>query len=258
MSKNLSTENLSVGYGKRIVIDGVDVEIASGRITTLIGPNGCGKSTILKTVLGQLSPIKGTVYIGGEDSLKVKREIKAKAMAMVMTKRPKTELMTCFDVVATGRYPYTGRFGILSDEDNEKVKEALDYIGAYDLAESDFSCLSDGQKQRVMVARAIAQEPEILILDEPTSFLDIHYKLDILKCVKKLTQEKNVAVIMSLHELELARAVSDVIIAVENGKIGRIGGPEDIFKDGYIPRLYDIDPGNFDEETGTLIMPGLK
>ena len=255
MNKGIRTENLSVGYGRKIVIDGINISIEPGKITTLIGPNGCGKSTILKSILGQLQTISGCIYAGDEKIQDISRNDLAKSMAMVMTKRPKTELMTCLEVVETGRYPYTGHFGRLTQEDHLKVDEAFEYIGAHELKNEDFNRISDGQKQRVMIARAIAQEPEILILDEPTSFLDIRFKLDILKCIRKLSKEKNVAVIMSLHELELAQKISDTIIAVEEGHIGRVGRAQDIFRGGYIQKLYNINEEDFDEERGIIIMP---
>lgn len=254
MSKEIRTENLSVGYGRKIVIDGINICIEPGKITTLIGPNGCGKSTILKSILGQLQTIKGCIYAGDERIQDINRNELAKSMAMVMTKRPKTELMTCLEIVETGRYPYTGHFGRLTEEDHIKVNEAFEYIGATELKNEDFNCISDGQKQRIMIARAIAQEPEVLILDEPTSFLDIRFKLDILNCIRKLSKEKNVAVIMSLHELELAKKISDTIIAVDEGHIGKIGSPQDIFTGGYIQKLYNINDENFDEERGIIIM----
>lgn len=258
MSKGIRTEKLSVGYGKKIVLDGIDINILPGKITTLIGPNGSGKSTILKTILGQLDKLSGCIYIDNQTMEDVGRKELSRSIAMVMTKRPKTELMTCREVVETGRYPYTGYFGILNETDHKKVDEAFDYIGASELKDADFSCISDGQRQRIMIARAIAQEPEVLILDEPTSFLDIRFKLDILRCIKKLATEKNMAVIMSLHELELARNISDMVISVENGKIGKTGCPAEIFRNGYIQNLYGIKEDEFDEERGIVIMPEWK
>ncbi len=254
MSKNLRTEKLSVGYGKKCVIEGIELDIEAGKIISLIGPNGCGKTTILRTVLKQLETLAGSVYVSGRDLSDMSGDDIAHFMSMVTTKRPVTELMTCREVVATGRYPYTGRFGLLNEKDEEKVREAIEFMHVESIAEEDFSKVSDGQKQRVMLARAICQEPEILVLDEPTSFLDIRYKLDILDGIYRLSREKNVTVIMSLHELDIARGISDKLVCIENGKIGRVGKPDEIYKDGYLAKLYGIDPDCFDEKTGTIIL----
>lgn len=162
------------------------------------------------------------------------------------------ELMTCWDVAAAGRYPYTGRLGLLSDEDRAKVDEALALVGADELADRDFSCISDGQRQRVLLARAICQEPEVIVLDEPTSFLDIRYKLELLTVLKQLVREKQVAVILSLHEIDLAQKLSDRLICVHNGRIERCGTPEQVFTGDYIRTLYDLERGTYNEQFGSL------
>ena len=131
-------------------------------------------------------------------------------MAVVLTEKLRTEMMTCEEVVATGRYPYTGKFGILSDTDRQAVAEAMEPVHVTTLKNKDFSKISDGQRQRVMLARAICQEPEIIILDEPTSYLDIKYKLDFLSILQEMRKKKELTVVMSLHELELAAKVSSV------------------------------------------------
>lgn len=254
MSKALNTDNLIVGYGagnrKKVVLSNITFEAMPGNIITLIGPNGSGKSTILKTITGQLSKISGRIAILGSEIEELREKDMAKKMSMVMTTIPKTELMTAWEMVATGRYPYTGMLGILSEHDKDMVNEALEMVNASIVAEQQFDSLSDGQRQRVMLARAICQEPEILILDEPTSFLDIRYKIDILRNIKELAVSKNIAVIMSLHELEFAKAVSDYIIAVNDGNVVKQGVPSEIFKDDIIQKLYGIENDEFDTETG--------
>lgn len=147
----------------------------------------------------------------------------ARRMAVMMTERTQPELMTCFDVAAMGRYPHTGRFGILSETDREIVRDALAMVHAQDLADRDFSRISDGQRQRILLARAICQQPQIILLDEPTSFLDIRHKMELLTILKKLVREKRVAVLMSMHELDLAQKVSDYIVCVGKIKSGNAG-----------------------------------
>lgn len=158
-----------------------------------------------------------------------------------MTGRIEPELMTCGEVVESGRYPYTGRLGILSEKDRSKAAEAMELIRVSELYDVDFTCISDGQRQRVMLARAICQEPEVLILDEPTSFLDIRHKLELLSLLKKLVIEKGLAVVMSLHELELAEKISDTILCIKDGRVDRTGTPGEIFSGDYINNLYGID-----------------
>lgn len=172
---------------------------------TLIGPNGAGKSTILKSITRQLKLIGGEVYIDSEEIRKLSYKEMAVKAAVMLTERMKPELMTCHDIVATGRYPYTGRLGILSREDERKVDEALEAVHAQELGIRNFQEISDGQRQRVLLARAICQEPEVMILDEPTSYLDIRHKLELLAILRKMAKENGITVIMSLHEIDLAQ-----------------------------------------------------
>lgn len=255
MNNILKTDSLTVGYGKNVVVQDVNIEVLPGKIITLIGPNGSGKTTILKTILRQLEPISGCIYLSDIPFNDLKGADIAKKMAMVTTNRPKTDMMTCYDIIASGRYPYTGKLGLLTKDDIEKVNNAIDFMDVRDIVNRDFQAISDGQKQRVMIARAVCQEPEVLLLDEPTSFLDIKYKIDILNSIYKLARENNTAVVMSLHELDLAKNISDEIVCVENDKIGKIGRSEEVFVDGYIQKLYGIDKEYFDEEKGVIKMP---
>jgi len=160
--------------------------------------------------------------------------------------------MTCFDVAATGRYPYTGRLGILSREDREKVSQCLELVHASGLAEQDFSRISDGQRQRVLLARALCQEPEVLVLDEPTSFLDIRHKLELLAILKDMVRLRQLAVLMSLHELDLAQKVSDWVVCVRGDRIDRQGPPEEIFSAEYIMELYGGTRGSYSALFGSL------
>lgn len=246
------TEGLSVGYDGVPLIKDIKIEVDRGEILTLIGPNGAGKTTVLRSIMKQLRPVSGMVYLDKEDMKGISAKELSKKMSVVLTGRVKTELMTCEDVVATGRYPYTGPFGVLSKDDREIVRESMEMVHVSDLADRDFTRISDGQKQRVMLARAICQEPEIILLDEPTSFLDIKYKLEFLSVLQRMSAAKNLTVIMSLHELDLAQRISDKIMCIKGDKVDKFGTPEEIFNPGYISGLYAMTAGSYDEVSGNV------
>lgn len=246
------TENLAVGYNRNPVIRNINLDISKGEIVALIGPNGAGKSTMLKTFVRDLDIISGKVFLDGKDLMDYSYRELSRKMAVILTERIKVELMTCRDIVATGRYPYTGRLGVLRKEDEEKVENALAVVNASDLASRDFHAISDGQRQRILLARAICQEPEIILLDEPTSFLDVKHKLDLLTILTRMAREKNITVIMSLHEIDLAEKVADRIICVKGDREFSFGAPEAVFEENNIRRLYDIDNGYFDPLFGSI------
>jgi len=266
----LKTENLSIGYGKKVLLSGVELEVRPGAVLTLIGPNGSGKSTLLKTFTRQLKSLGGKVLFlefdknpdGGESAIQNMDEMSggeiAKMLSMVMTERPTPELMTCREVVGTGRYPYVGPMGILGAEDWQKVDEAMKSVSADEVADKSFYEISDGQRQRVMLARALCQEPKVLVLDEPTSYLDMRYKLDILENIRSLSKKLGIAVVMSLHELDLAMKVSDRIACVDGKCISKIGTPEEIFSGDYVQKLYGIEQETFHPLTGEIFLRSKK
>ena len=248
------TDGLTVGYDGVPLISDIRIGVRRGEILTLIGPNGSGKSTILKSIIRQLALLAGTVVLGGQDIGTVPERELAKKMSILMTERIRTEYMTCRDVVATGRYPYTGKLGLLSEYDHAVVDEAVRLVHAEAFAETDFSRVSDGQRQRILLARAICQEPDVLVLDEPTSYLDIRHKMELLDILKTLVRDRDLAVVMSLHELDLAQKVSDTVVCVGEGGIDRCGPPEEIFRDDYIRILYGMEKGSYNALYGCTEM----
>ncbi len=248
----LHTRDLAVGYHGKPLIQNIRLELARGQIMTLIGPNGAGKSTILKTIIRQLDRVAGTVVLDGAGMERMSEREVSRRMSVLMTGHIHPEWMTCEDVVATGRHPYTGRLGILSREDWEKVAQCLELVHAAGLAERDFSQISDGQRQRILLARALCQEPEVLVLDEPTSFLDIRHKLELLAILKDMVRTRNLAVIMSLHELDLAQKISDYVVCVRGDRIDRQGPPEEIFTADYMMELYGAARGSYNALFGSL------
>lgn len=246
----LETKSLNAGYGKRIIVGNADITVHKGEIITLIGSNGSGKSTLLKTISSQLEKISGDIYIQEKNISEYGRNELAKKLSVMLTGRTEPELMTCLELVESGRYPYTGTLGILSAEDRKKAYNALELVGGEDIADTDINKTSDGQRQKIMLARAICQDTDIMILDEPTSYLDIKHKLELLTILKKLVREKQTTVIMSLHELDLAQKISDRIICVKNNKIDCTGTPDEIFSGDYINYLYDIKCGSYNDIYG--------
>ncbi len=251
----LDLKDLSVGYQGKALIHDINIGINKGEIVTLIGPNGAGKSTILKSITRQLALVGGYVYFDSCSIHNMSYKRLSTRMAVVLTQRMQPELMTCHDVVATGRYPYTGRLGILSRDDEDKVEAALAAVHASELGGRDFNAISDGQRQRVLLARAICQEPDIIVLDEPTSFLDVRHKLELLSILRSMAKEKDITVVMSLHEIDLAQKISDKIICVKGDTISHYGKPEEIFEEDIIRELYDIDNGFFDPCFGSIELP---
>ena len=252
------TEGLTVGYQGVPLIREIAFQLKKGEILTLIGPNGAGKTTILKSLIRQLKPLDGVIVLEGQKTDEMSGRDFARKLSVGLTERVRPEMMTCKEVVATGRYPYTGKFGVLSKEDWKIVDEAVRLVHIEDLAERDFTKTSDGQKQRVMLARALCQQPDILVLDEPTSFLDIRYKLEFLSIIQEMARNDRLTVILSLHELDLAERISDKVLCVRGDRIDRFGTPEEIFTEGYIPKLYQMTTGSYDELTGDLELPAVQ
>ena len=250
----LHTEHMDVGYDGVPLLRDVEIGVRRGEILTLIGPNGSGKSTILKSMIRQLRLLAGVVVLDGHTMAAMKEGEIAKKMAILMTERLRAELMTGEDVVSTGRYPYTGRLGILTKADREKVREAIALVHGEEFADRPFAQLSDGQRQRLLLARAVCQEPEVIVLDEPTSFLDVKHKLELLEILKRLVRERNVAVVMSLHELDLAQKISDRVVSVTKDGVDRCDTPENIFQSAYIEALYGMESGSYNALFGSLEM----
>ncbi len=237
----LEARELSAGYRKTPVLKGISFSIFPGEIVSLIGPNGAGKSTLLKTAAGLLPPLGGDLLLMGKRLSVRKEEERAKLLAVLWTERFRSEWLTCEEVVSMGRYPYTGRFGVLSAADRKKTEEAMALGGVTELKDRLFHEISDGQRQRVMLSRVICQETPLLILDEPAAFLDIRYELELLRLLRQCAKERGCAVLLSLHELSLARALSDRLICLKEGRIDRVGTAEEIFSGRTIAALYGAE-----------------
>ena len=212
-------DDLSVGYGGKAIINDICIDIKKGEIVALIGPNGAGKSTILKTLTKQLAIIKGDVGFEGRSMHKIPNKELSQKMAVVLTERLKTDLLTCYDVVASGRYPYTGKLGILMPEDEQKVDEAIAAVHATDLGPRDFNAISDGQRQRILLARAICQDPELIVLDEPINGLDPQGIVEVRQTLEKLRQEKGITIMISSHILDELGKLADSYGIIHAGRL---------------------------------------
>ncbi|MDD7639100.1 MAG: cobalt-precorrin-5B (C(1))-methyltransferase CbiD [Subdoligranulum variabile] len=233
------TQDLAIGYGTPLLWD-IALRAERGKVLALIGPNGAGKSTLLKTLAGHLTAQGGAVLLDGQTLTAYTPHARSRKLALMLPHTARTELATCFDVAAAGRYPYTGRLGILSDADRRAVHEALTLVQAEALADRDFTKISDGQRQRVLLARAVCQQPKILLLDEPTSFLDVKGKAELMGILQTLAHEKNVAIIVTLHELELAQKLADAVVCVALQGVSGVLTPQEAFTRENICQLFDL------------------
>ena len=244
------TQELAIGYNKTPLAEKITLSVRKEEILTLIGPNGAGKSTLLKTLAGQLSPLGGAVLLDGQSLTSYSGTARARKMALMLPHTRQMELTTCFEFVSAGRIPYTGRLGILSEEDRKQITSALELVGAASLANRDFNCISDGQRQRVLLARAVCQQPEVILLDEPTSFLDVKGKIELLSILQKLAHEQQLAVILSLHELDMAERISDAVVSVSPQGISEVLTPKKAFAAENIRTLYGLSEEQYETVFG--------
>ena len=235
-----TANDLAIGYGKTPLLSGIALGVQPGQILTLIGPNGAGKSTLLRTLAGQLDPMGGAVLLDEKNLSDYTGTQRAQKLALMAPHSRRMELTTCFDFAAAGRYPYTGRLGILSAEDKRQAHSALERVGAAHLADRDFNRISDGQRQRVLLARALCQQPQVILLDEPTSFLDIKGKIELLTILKELAHGEHLAVVLSLHELELAQKIADAVVCVSPAGVSGVLTPDAAFAPENIRALYGL------------------
>ncbi len=234
----LEARGLSVGYGKKEIVKNLEFTVNPGEIITLIGPNGSGKSTILKSLAAQLAPLSGSVMISGRNQKDMNEKEIAKTMSVLLTGKAGAELITCGEIVESGRYPYTGMFGFLNADDRKISENAMKLTGISYLRDTDFTKISDGQRQLVMLARAVCQEPQIMILDEPTSFLDISSRIEIMQLLQTLAYSQGKSILVSTHDIELARRYADTWWMMGKDSF-HVGTPEDLISSGTAAALFN-------------------
>lgn len=244
MNGIISLRKLTLGYGSRKeykkLFDEVSLEIPQGELISLLGRNGTGKSTLLKAIAGLIKPLSGELFINGGSAGQLSAEERARLLSFVSTDAVKVHGFTVWDVVALGRSPYTNWIGRLTAEDHAKVSESLTAVHMETFAEKSIDTLSDGERQRVMIARALAQDTPVILLDEPTAFLDIPNKYEIAKLLKKLSQEMGKSIIYSTHDLNVAMKLSDEMIIVDQGKF-LTGTPSEFRDNGVVSKIFGTD-----------------
>ncbi len=245
----LAAQELTVGY-RTPLIEGIALQVRPGEIVALVGPNGAGKSTILKTLASQLKGLGGSVLLDGRETEAIPAGEKAKRLALLLTQPVRPDRMTCREVVETGRYPYTGYFGTLSSRDRATAEEAIALVEAGDFAERAFTQVSDGQRQRVLLARALCQEPGALLLDEPTAFLDIYHKAVFLELLRGMADRKGLGVVVTMHEPELAARAADWAVCIKAGELYCQGPAQEVLTPEGIRGLFDMPEAMYEKYFG--------
>ncbi len=236
----LKTSSLSIGYDSKTIASDINVTLSEGDIIALIGPNGAGKSTLFKTFSTHIKPVGGKIELFGKDLMSYSPKERAKLLGIVLTERPDDMFLKVFHVVAAGRYPYTGMFGKLNEDDEKEIKVSLELVGVNHLAVRVFNTLSDGEKQKVMIAKAIAQNTPIIMLDEPTAFLDYPSKIELFSLLKKLAKEQKKAILFSSHDLELLLRYTDNLWIMAKNKPFAAGLSSDLLKNGIIKEYFEL------------------
>ncbi|MFF7333834.1 ATP-binding cassette domain-containing protein [Streptomyces sp. NPDC008150] len=236
----LQAREVSLGYGEREIISGLDVDLPPGRITVVVGPNACGKSTLLRAMARLLSPTAGTVLLDGRDIHRTPTKQVAASLGVLPQTPVAPEAITVADLVGRGRYPHQGWFRRWTSGDDEAVAAALLATDVLDLADRSVDELSGGQRQRVWIAMALAQETDILLLDEPTTYLDISHQLDVLDLLTDLNRERGVTLAVVLHDLNLACRYADHLIAMKGGRIVTEGAPSDVVTQSLVHEVFGL------------------
>ncbi|MFW9144447.1 ABC transporter ATP-binding protein [Corynebacterium striatum] len=237
----LTAKDISLGYGERDIITGLSVDIAPGKVTSIVGPNGCGKSTLLRSLSRLLRPTGGEIFLDG----KAISEIPTKQLAASLGLLPQSPIapdgIVVADLVGRGRTPHQGLLGRWSQEDYDIVQESMEMTGVAELAERSIDELSGGQRQRVWIAMALSQRTDILLLDEPTTYLDIKHQLEVLDLLVELNETHGTTIAMVIHDLNLAARYSDELIAVSNGNVYAQGSPQDVMTQQTVKDVFGVD-----------------
>lgn len=237
----LYTEDLSIGYGERLIVKDLSLHIPDQKITTIIGSNGCGKSTLLKALTRIISHESGSIILDGAEIAKENTKILAKKLAILPQTPESASGLTAGELVSYGRFPHQNGFGRLTKNDYEVIDWALEVTGTIDYKYRPIDALSGGQRQRVWIAMALAQETEMIFLDEPTTYLDMAHQLEVLELLQKLNVEQHRTIIMVLHDLNQAARFADYMIALKDGEIVKASNCEDVMRHDVLKKVFQID-----------------
>jgi len=257
MGATITLKNLTIGYRSknqlRTVASAINASLENGKLTCLIGPNGVGKSTLLRTLAGFQPSLDGEILLSSSSSSAQRslsaytsREL-AKEISVVLTSKPDVSQLTVKEVVGIGRSPYTGFWGTLSTADEHIVDDVLQQVGISHLSSRNIQELSDGERQKVMIAKALAQQTNLIILDEPTAFLDFPSKVEVLQMLRRLAHEQHKTILLSTHDVELALQLSDYLWLMESQQLS-VGTPQELAADGSLSRFIERDGISFDKE----------
>lgn len=243
----IELNELTVGYGQRTLLEKVSTRITSGQLVALLGRNGTGKSTLLRAMMGLEKPQTGEIRLQGKNITSLKPEKLARKISFVTTDKVRIANLRCKDVVAMGRAPYTNWIGQLQPEDKTRVDEAMRLVGMSDYAEKTMDQMSDGECQRIMIARALAQDTPVILLDEPTAFLDLPNRYELCLLLQKLAQEEGKCILFSTHDLDIALSLCDSIMLIDNPQLYSLSTPE-MVASGHIERLFRNESVTFDAQ----------
>jgi iron complex transport system ATP-binding protein len=236
----LKTKDLHIGYKDKAILPPINVSLEEGSLIALIGPNGAGKSTLFKTLTAHIKAIGGSVELMGKELSEYSAKEKAMLIGLVLTERPDDMFLKVYDVVASGRCPYTNFFGKIEKEDENVIQESLDIVGINQLKNRYFNTLSDGEKQKVMIAKTLAQNTPIIFMDEPTAFIDYPSKIELFSLMKMLTKERNKTIIFSSHDLELLLRYTDDIWLISKGKQLISAKKEDLIGNDILKEYFNL------------------
>lgn len=254
---SIETKGLGIGYllsgGKCVTVhDGLDLQLAEGSVTCLLGLNGAGKSTLLRTLCGFQKPLSGEIFIQGRGLSSFTQSELALTVGVVLTEKTNAGGISVYELVSLGRHPYTGFFGRLRPQDHEVIQRSLEAAGIAHKASSFVSELSDGERQKAMIAKVLAQQCPIIVLDEPTAFLDVTSRIETMALLRRVASEQGKTVLLSTHDLELAIQMSDSIWLQQSGRPMATGAPEDLILGGTMGEFFDRGGITFDSTTGRL------
>jgi len=257
----LRTENLTIGYPMRreapvVVTENITVGLHPGELVCLLGPNGAGKSTLMRTLAGMQPLLNGRILLNQQDLSSLSAKRLARHLSVVLTEPINAGMLTSWDLVSLGRHPYTNWAGKLTVVDETAVNQAIAAVGATPLARRHVNTLSDGERQKIMIARALAQEPDVMLLDEPTAYLDLPRRVEIMHILRQLARTSQCAILLSTHDLDLALRNADKIWLMPKGGALQVGTPEELVLNGTFEAAFRADGVQFDPQTGSFKMAG--